>query len=216
MSQIGERRLLLACATLNGVLHLIGLLLAAGAIAPGSPLAPLEARLAYLAGRPLGWSVGWAAWMLCALALVWLLALLGSYAPERAALASPAVALAAAGAAVDLVCDVLQMLELPRLAAAGPASVPVFLAFEQAAGAGGLIVANGLYSAAVLLIVLALRRRLPALAFALGIATFLSGMLMVAAGFTADPRLLPVATGATFAAFLAWLVVVTRGLLEHS
>jgi hypothetical protein len=38
-------------------------------------------------------------------------------------------------------------------------------------------------------------------------------MLMVAAGFTADPRLLPVATGAVFAAFLAWVVVVTRGLL---
>jgi hypothetical protein len=92
----------------------------------------------------------------------------------------------------------------------------VFLAFEQAAGAGGLIVANGLYSVAVLLIARALRRRLPALAFALGIATFLAGMLMVAAGFTADLRLLPVATGATFAAFLAWVVAVTRGLLRRA
>jgi hypothetical protein len=166
MSPLGADRPLLACATLNVVLHVVGLVLTVTAIAPGSPVAPLEARLAYLAGRPLGWSLGWAVWVLCALALVWLLAVLRPYAMQRAATASLAVVLAAVGAAVDLYCDVLQIRELPRLAAAGPAVVPAFLAVERTAAAGGLIVANGLYSAAVLLTAISLRGRLSALAFA--------------------------------------------------
>lgn len=211
MSQLGGPRLLQASAASNIALHVVGLGLAATAIAPGSPLVPLEARLAYLATRPFGWSLGWAVWMLCALAMVWFLAVLRPYASAPAA--TPAVALAAAGAAVDLLCDLLQMLALPRLAAAGPASAALFLAAERAAAVGGLIVANGLYSAAIVLMALSLRRRLSALALGLGVATFVAGMLMVAAGLTVDSRLLPAATGATFAAFLAWVVVVTRGLL---
>jgi hypothetical protein len=64
----------------------------------------------------------------------------------------------------------------------------------------------------VLLIAVSLRGRLPALAFAPGVATFLAGMLMVAAGVMADARPVPVATGATILAFVAWVVAVTHGL----
>lgn len=216
MSQLGGRRLLLASVASNVSLHVVGLALAATAIVPGSPLVPLEARLAYLATRPFGWSLGWAVWMLCALALVWFLAVLRPYASPQSAMAAPAVALAAAGAAADLLCDLLQILVLPRFAAARPASAPVFLAWERTAAVGGLIVANGLYSAAILLMALSLRGRLSALALGLGVVTFVAGMLMVAAGVMADSRLLPVATGATFTAFLAWVVVVTRGLLRRT
>jgi hypothetical protein len=216
MSQLGGPRLLQASAASNIALHVVGLGLAATAIAPGSPLVPLEARLAYLATRPFGWSLGWAVWMLCALALVWFLAVLRPYASAQAATAGPAVALAAAGAAIDLLCDLLQMLALPRFAAAGPASATLFLDVERSAAVGGLIVANGLYSASILLMALSLRRRLSALALGLGVATFVAGMLMAAAGLTTDSRLLPIATGATFAAFLAWVVVVTRGLLMRT
>lgn len=216
MSRFDERRTLLTAATLSIVLHLGGLVMAVASLRQGSPLAPLEQRLAYLGRHPLGWSLGWAAWMLCALALVWFLAAVRPHAVEHAPAASAAVILAAAGAAVDLFCDVLQMLVLPQLAAAGPASVPVFLAFERAAGAGGLIVANGLYSLAILLMALSLRQRLPPLAFGLGVATFLAGMLMVVAGFTADSLQIQVGTGATFAAFLAWVATVTLGLLRRA
>jgi hypothetical protein len=194
------------------VLHVVGLLLTAAAIAPGSPIAPLEARLAYLATRPVGWSVGWAVWMLCALALVWFLAMVRPHAAQRPATASLAVGLAAVGAAVDLYCDVLQIRELPRLASAGPALVPAFLAAERTAAAGGLVVANGLYSVAVLLIALSLRGELSVWALALAITTFVAGLLMVVAGLRADAGLLPGAAGATFAAFLAWVVSVTREL----
>jgi hypothetical protein len=213
MSRAG-RRALLACAGSNIVLHVAGLVLAATLMRPGSPLAPLEQRLEYLSTHRFAWALGWAAWMLCALLLVWFLAAVGAHATRHAATASAAVALAAAGGAVDLFCDVIQMLVLPPLAAAGPANRAVFLAFERAAGAGGLVAANGLYSLAVLLMAGSLRDRLPPLALGLGVATFLSGMLMAAAGLGADPLLLPLATGATVAAFLAWLTVVTRGLLR--
>jgi hypothetical protein len=211
MGRPAGHRALLVSATLNVVLHLAGLLLAAIAIAPGSPIAPLDARLAYLATRPLGWSVGWAIWAACALALVWFVAVLRPYASARSA-AAAALALVGVGAAVDLYCDVLQIVELPRLAGAGPALESLFLAVERRLAVGGLVVANGLYSAAVLLIAVSLRGRLPALAFALGVATFLAGMLMVAAGVMADARPVPVATGATILAFVAWVVAVTHGL----
>jgi hypothetical protein len=208
------RRTLLASAGSNVVLHAAGLVFAATRMRPGSPLAPLDERLHYLAAQPFAWAFGWAVWMLCALLLVWFLATVAAHATDPAA-SSAAVALAAAGAGVDLFCDVVQALVLPALAAAGPAHRVVFLAFERAAGAGGLVAANGLYSLAVLLMALSLRNRLPLLAFGLGLATFLSGVLMAAAGWSADLRLLQAATVATISSFVAWVGVVTWGLLRR-
>ena len=76
------------------------------------------------------------------------------------------------------------------------------------------MVANGLYSVAILLATLGLRVRpeVPALVRGLGYATFAAGMLMVAAGFTGDPRHLKIATGATILPFMAWTIGVARTL----
>ena len=199
-------------AWLNVGLHLVGLALAIVALRPGTPLVPAAERVAYLAERPLAWSMGWAAWMLCALALVAFLAVLAHVVPESAAVLGPAVMLASAGAAVDLACDTLYIAVLPGLAAGGP--TPLFFVVERALGAGGVVVANGLYTVATLLATLGLRAR-PAVPFPvlwLGYATFAGGMLMVTAGFTGDPQHLQLATGATILPYMAWTLGVARAL----
>jgi hypothetical protein len=205
------RRLTLT-AWLNVGLHLVALVLAVVGMRPGTPLVPPAERAAYLAGRPLVWSLGWAAWMLCALALVAFLAVLAHVVRPGSAVLGLAVTLAAAGAAIDLACDTLYITMLPGLAAGGP--TPLFLAVERGLGAGGVVVANGLYSVAILLATLGLRVRpeVPALVRGLGYATFAAGMLMVAAGFTGDPRHLELATGATILPFMAWTIGVARTL----
>jgi hypothetical protein len=207
-----SRRLLALTAWLSVGLHVAGLGLAVVGMRPGTPVVPAPERVAYLAGRPPGWVLGWAVWILCALALVAFLAVLAHVVPQRSALLAAAVTLAAAGAAIDLLCDTLFITVLPDIAAAGPS--PLFFAAERALGAGGVVVANGLYSVAILLASLGLRGEpaVPPLVRGLGYATFAAGMLMVAAGFTGNPRHLEIATGLTLVPFLAWTLGVARSL----
>lgn len=209
------RGALLVTAGLNVGLHAAGLGLSAWGIRPGSPLVTPAERTAYLARSPLGWSLAWATWMLCALALVAFLAVIARHLPDASGLTSFAVTLAAAGAAVDLLCDALFITVLPALAADGP--TPLFMAFERALGAGGTIAANGLYSVAVLLVTARLPRGIGVLrlAHALGLATFVAGMSLVAAGFSGDPRHLEPAAGATILAFIAWALAATMVLARR-
>src|SRR4051812_11422630 len=96
-------------------LHVVGLALAVVALRPGSPLAPIDARVEYLSRHPLGWSVGWGVWILCALALVAFLASVRAWA-EPSELGGVALKLALAGAAVDVLCDWSQIRTLTDLA----------------------------------------------------------------------------------------------------
>jgi hypothetical protein len=208
---VPARRAVLATAALNVGLHVLGLAVAWWGMRPGTPLVPLDVRLGYLAARPPGWTAGWAVWMLCALALVAFLAALAAFATAPR-LAAFAVALGAAGAAVDLLCDTVQITVLPDLAAWRPPDAALFFAVERGAGAGGTVVANGLYSLAVLLAALALRDRLPLHALGLGAITCGAGLLMVAAGFSGDAHHVALATGPTIGAFLLWTIDVAWGL----
>jgi hypothetical protein len=194
-------------ALVNVALHLAGLALAASAIRPGTPAVGAAERAAYLAARPLGWTLGWATWMACALALVALVAAIAAARPSPAA--QVAVALAAAGAAVDLVCDVVYITLLPDLAVAGP--TPLFAAVERAAAVAGQAVANGLYSIAVLLLTLSAGRG-HRLVLAFGIATFAGGMALAGAGISGDPTALAISTGATILSFCGWALAMRRAV----
>jgi hypothetical protein len=207
------RRALVVTAALNVVLHVLGLILALAGMRPGTSLVSLDERLAYLAGHPAAWAAGWAVWMACALALVAFFAVLAPRA-DAGPLGSLAVTLAAAGAGVDLLCDTVQIVVLPDLAAFRPPDPAAFYVVERAVGAGGTVVANGLYSIGVLLLALALRRRLPTHVFVFGLGTFAAGMLMVVGGFLGDARVVAGATGPTIAGFLLWTVAVTRSVLR--
>lgn len=197
-------------ALVNAVLHLAGLVLAQVAIRPGSPLVAVADRIDYVAGRPLAWTVAWLVWGLCAFALLVFLALASRRRGEASVLGSLALALGAAGVGVDLLCDTLYVTVLPAVAAEGQASL--FLVAERALGAGGVVVANGLYSVAVLLVTFDRRPGLSRGGASLGYVTFASGLLMAAGGLAGEIRVVAFATGPTILSFVAWALVVAWDL----
>jgi hypothetical protein len=187
--------------------HLVAMGLSASLMTPGTPLAPADDRVAWLAARPLGWSVGWAAWALSAFTLVFFLAAVAWR--TDAPLARLGVVLAAAGSAVDILCDTCQVVLVPAIAAQDRALFPIV---EHAVWAGGLVPANCFYSLGCLLATLACAGRVPRRTTALGAATFAGGMAMLAAGFTLHPTHMQVSSGATMVFFVAWVVDLSRGL----
>src|SRR5262249_15553366 len=110
-------RALRVLAWSNVALHGAGLGFAALGIRPGIPLAGLPERLSYLARFPLGWSIGWGVWMLCALALMGFCAVLAYHLREPADLIRLALMVVIAGGAFDLFCDAVFVTVLPDVAA---------------------------------------------------------------------------------------------------
>lgn len=203
------RGALLALAWANVALHAAGLAAAWIGLRQGSAVVPLEERMAYLANRPPAWAWGWGIWTLCALVLVAFMAVLRRRLPGDPFLAHLALIFTAAGMAVDLLCDVLQIQVLPMAAASPPA---VFLAFERLAFVGGLTVANGLYTLGVLLMNVCLRSVAEAPARLAGWVNVVSGFALAAAGFVSSPVLLQAATGLTIGSYCLWTVLVARDL----
>jgi hypothetical protein len=197
-------RLLWGLAWGNVFLHGVGLVLALFSMRPGSALVPLPERMAYLAGHPAGWSWGWGVWMVCSLLLLGYVAAVRSRLPSFAA--DLALTLTAAGMGVDLLCDVVQIRALPL----ATASEPLFLSLEALAFTGGATVANGLYTAAVLLLTLTLRIG-PGARLA-GFATVVFGAAMAIGGLIPSPRLVELATGPTIGFYSLWTLLVARGL----
>ncbi len=207
MSSIAPGRLLTVLAWANVVLHGIALAFAALGMRPGSPLVPLAERLRYLAVTPLGWSLGWGTWMLCSAALVAYLAVLVHRLGERAVLGRLGLMIAVAAAAFDIYCDTVYIVIFPDLAARSPSGIP-FTLVERLTGIGSLVIANGGYSIAILLLAPALRGYAAGLGYA--VAGF--GLLLAAAGFTGVPWHAEWATPPTIGLYCVWVVVVARSL----
>lgn len=210
MPSARSQRVLPALAWANVAVHSVGVAVAWYGMRPGSIAAPLAERMAYLAGRPAGWIGGWGVWMICTVLLVSFIAVLRSRLPAPTPAADLALAFTAAGMAVDLLCDVIQMQALP-MAAANPG--PAFLLLERIAFTGGATVANGLYTAGVVLMTLCLRRATVAARFA-GWATGISGAVMVLSGLILSPALLVASTGPTIGFYSLWTVLVARDLQQ--
>lgn len=209
-----DKRTLTLLAWLNVALHGLALMLALVGMRPGSPLVDLLERLHYLASYPLGWSLGWATWMLCTLALVAFFAAVAHHVPDQQSLAQLAVVLAAAGGTLDLFCDVIYITVLPLLAARTPLPEATFLAFERVANAGGLIVANGSYATGVLLLTACLHgvREAKRWVIPVGYGVFGFGTILVVAGFLNEPRLAALGTGPTIGSYCLWTILVARCL----
>ena len=201
-----SNRLLWRLAWGNVFLHGVGLVLALFGMRPGSALVPLPERMEYLAGHPAGWTWGWGVWMVCSLLLLGFVAALRGSLPGRSLAADLALTLTAAGMGVDLLCDVIQIRGLPL----ATASEPLFLSLEAVAFTGGATVANGLYTAAVLIFTLTLRTG-PGARLA-GFATVVFGTAMAVAGLIPSPRLLEIATGPTIGFYSLWTILVARDL----
>ncbi len=211
---IVTRHPLPALAWLNAALHAAGLAAAWYGLRPGSIFVPLAERMAYLADRPPAWSWGWGLWMLCGLALVAYMAALRRALPGDPFAASLAVIFTAAGMAVDLLCEVVQIQVLPIAASAGPSQPDLFLAFEKLAFTGGVTIANGLYTLGLLLMNLCLRGIAKTPARLAGWAAVVSGCALAATGFIPSPTLLQAATGLTIGCYCLWAVLVARDLRD--
>lgn len=199
-------------AYLSVVLHLLGLVLSGLYLSPGTPLAPLESRLRYLAETPGFWVATWCVWFLCAATL---LAFLGRIATNEVAdsvLAKIGVAFAIAAFGFDLACDSIFIAVFPGLAA--NASDPtIFLLVERITGIVSLTVANGLYTIGVVCVSEAIpRERSIRGTRELGWGVGLFGGLMAGAGITGNPWHAAIATGPTMLVFCAWTVLAARSL----
>jgi hypothetical protein len=210
---MSQRRFALLCWT-AAALHAAGLGLAVTAMQPGTILATPAQRTAWLAARPLGWTLGWTVWILCAVSLVVLLAALSARLRPVSTATSAAMAVAAAGAAVDVFCDALWIAVVPELAAGGPDRV--FLAWERALSVGGTVAANGAYSAAVLVFTLLLPRAPQwGLARLMGLVTAAAGAGLCAAGLAGHAYGLALFSGLTIGAFVGWALTLARASLDQ-
>lgn len=200
-----------ACA-ITGIVHLAALGMSAGVLAPGTPSgADLPARMIYVAADPRRWGMGWVAWMLAALTMVWFVVAIRDWLgdrgePRRLRLASHLIVF---GAAVETMGHVLAAGMLPSLAAAqqGPTFVAVERAIELSGAASAFCFAPGIG------IVVASLARHPAIGrFTLG-----AGVLNVAGGFgmafvqfAGETKMMPVATGAVVLTMAAFALSLAR------
>jgi hypothetical protein len=199
---------LIALAWLNVLLHLAGLGLAAIYMRPGTPLTPLAERQTYLASWPSGWVGSWAVWALAAFAMIGFAVAVA--ARINTPLARWGAGIAVAAAAIDLTCDTLLAFYLPALASGVIVQDFEFVDAERVIGFVSLLIANGLYSLSTLLLSVTMRER--AAVLPLGIAVFVCGMLLSAAGVTGVPDHAFWATGPTIGLYCAWVLVVAYSL----
>lgn len=199
------RRALVALTAANAAVHLAGLAAAWFWLRPGSPGADIAERRAHLVTHPVAWTLGWSAWIVAAIGFVAFLAVLRRVRPGRSL--DVALALGTLAAAVDIATDAL-LLTFPTMTAGDPA--PLFVIYDRAAALGGLVLANGLYSVAVLVAAWPMG----GLARVLGAASFGSGALVALGGMGLGYPLVTLATGPTILLYLSWTAAAARDALR--
>src|SRR5262249_31952742 len=119
MSAHADNRLLTSLAWWNVVVHLLALVFALFGMRPGTAAGDLAHRQEYLAAYPLGWTLGWGTWLVCALSQVAFYGALLRHLPESGPFPRLAVTIAVAGVAVDIFCDTVWITVIPQLAQQG-------------------------------------------------------------------------------------------------
>jgi hypothetical protein len=175
-----------ACAVAN----LAAVVVLALVLAPGTTLVSVDDRVGYIAENLVAWRVGWMVWMAAAVTLVWF------YVWWRARVNGPHVALLIALAGI--VADWTAELSLIVAGAEGHAAVAPAAFFLTGA------VANGLYTAAGIVLTLANPLRANARAYAV-LMWAAGACLSIGAAFDL-PLITALATAALFALFIPWCV----------
>lgn len=194
-------------AALTIILHVLGLIAAVVGIRAGTATFPVEQRMTHIAAPWSLWKIAWVAWMFSAMSFVAFNAAVEKAWDLSGVCVRLGVCIGVAAASLDCVFDALQIVVLPEVAASG-GGPRVFLALARFASIGGIVVANGLYSISVALLSCALRGRISRAAFALGMATLVTGLALSAVGFSSDPHLTEYFTGPVFAAYLLWVLAL--------
>jgi hypothetical protein len=166
----------------------------------GLPGFPQEERLAYIAAHRAAWTIGWLLWQVAAVSLIsFYLALALRF---RGVLSWTAVAVAAAGISIDIVCESRYLGILPELSGAEFARLDREL--EVLIG----YAANGLYTVALLFLVAAGWKVLPVSARLLAVPVLLSGFALAVASLQHSARLETLFSAILFPTFIVWIIIV--------
>lgn len=166
-----------------------------------------EERLAYIASHQVAWLGGWLMWQLAAVSLMGFYVVLAGR--LRGPLAITALPVAAAGLALDIACEARYMGVLPELR--GEAFAALDRELEVLIGYG----ANGLYTVALVLLVIAGWRVLPKFAIALSGPVVASGFALALASLWHDARLETITSAILFPLFTLFIVVIALWLRKE-
>lgn len=170
----------------------------------GLPGFPEEERLAYMATHRAAWLGGWVMWQLAAISLM------GFYVVLAVQLRKPlgylALPPAVAGLSLDIACETRYMAVLPELR--GAAFEALDRELEVLIGYG----ANGLYTVALVMLVIAGWRKLPKTALALAGPIAASGFALAIASLQHDARLETITSAILFPLFTLFIVVIALWL----
>jgi hypothetical protein len=159
-----------------------------------------EERLAYMASHRAAWMFGWMVWQVAAVSLI---AFYGVLAMRfRGVLSIAAMGAATAGLAIDFICEARYMGVLPELQGAA------FTALDRELEVLIGYAANGLYTVALVLLVVAGWRELPKTALALAGPVAASGFALALASLAHNARLELITSAILFPLFTLWIVVV--------
>jgi hypothetical protein len=191
------------------VANLVAGLMMALALRKGLPIAgnPFDDRIAFVREHATLWRAGWSSWHVAAVGLVLLMLVLASRfrgrAPVRAALAA---VLAVAGLAADLAAEAIAMGVSPAVESRD------FLLVESMYGVLTGYLANGLYTAAGILLTWAGARELPRAVLALGVPVWGAGLWLSAASLTHSAVGQLWSTAVLIPLFVLWAALVGQWL----
>jgi hypothetical protein len=169
---------------------------------PGLPGFPEDARLAHMQGG--GWAAGWVLWHVAAMSLIAFYIVLALR--FKGVLSMTAVAIATAGLTLDISCEAKYIGILPQLR--GDEFEKLDRELEVLIG----YAANGLYTVAFVLLVIAGRRVLPKLALMLSGVVAGSGIALALASLRHDPRLATLTSAVLFSSLIVWIALIARWL----
>lgn len=174
----------------------------------GLPGPSTEERLAYIADHRVAWMGGWLLWQLAALSLIGLYGVLALRFRGVASLV--AMTCAGAGLALDLASEARYMGVLPELR--GDEFARVDRDLEVLIGYG----ANGLYTVAFVLLVMAGWSVLPRMARIVSPVVAVSGFALAVVSLAHSPRWETITSAILFPFFTLWIVVVALWLRRES
>ena len=170
----------------------------------GLPPAPDDERIAYITTHRVAWTSGWLTWQLAVVSLIALYAVLARR--FSGALPLAALAIGTAGASIDVATQMRFIVILPKLR--GEAFALLDRELEAMTG----YAANGLYTLAFVLFVVAGWREMPKFANALAAPIAVSGFALALAALMHHALGEIVSTAILFPLFTLWTILIARWL----
>lgn len=195
-------------AWLAAVTHVVAAVAMLAFLRRGLPGFPEDERLAYIATHRAAWIAGWLLWQIAAVSVVAFYAVLALR--FRGVLSVTAMAAAAAAISIDISCEARYMGVLPELR--GEAFALLDRELEVQIG----YAANGLYTLAFVLLVVAGWRVLPKAALVLAGPVAACGFGLSLASLRGDARLETLASALLFPLFTLWIILVARWLRRNA